>query len=59
LAKERPSGHGKGPVDSAKLDRDDDDIDPFAEFVAEVPCAEPDQDDDGTDDWGQPKQSTG
>jgi hypothetical protein len=59
VAKERPSGHGKGPVDSAKLDRDDDDIDPFAEFVAEVPCAEPDQDDDGTDDWGQPKQSTG
>lgn len=58
-AKEHPSGDGKGPVDSAKLDRDDDDIDPLAEFVAEAPCAEPDQDDDGTDDWGQPKPSTG
>ena len=59
VAKERSSGDGKWPADSAKLDRDDDDIDPFAEFVAEAPCAEPDRDDDGTDDWGQPKPSTG
>lgn len=50
------------PSDPADLDRDDDDDDPLADFVAESPAdsgeaaasGEPERDEDATDDWGEP-----